>query len=354
MKHVGIIITPSYFNSSVYGLLLTEELSIAPFKLPENMSFKQLDIVVYEECNSEIVNVRKIKFEFGSKEWMYYNYFRNNRPMQSFIQGDLSLYEVSLKYHIDFSSDDNEWVSAYKNGILECNHIALNNEIALQNNYKGESVIISNPRVILLLKLFIINPLYKEWTYGYSGIEKMYELYNFIKDFNEAEVFESYRIEIKSHTICKVGGDDRYYEDKVYSISYIDDYLKKWFKQCSINLYRDSGYTSRFETVNPYQRFLEEENIAKEQAYKEYNREEHLQCLIKPYIQGLLNLENERTDSIGFEDNFLDFMEKYWRIKEVYDFLYTSYKKTFSNVGHIVYEQCVKNFFKDLCSFKSN
>ena len=136
---------------------------------------------------------------------------------------------------------------------------------------------------------------------------------------------------------------------KVYSISYIDEYLEKWFKNESINLHRDSGYTSHFDTVNEYKRFYEEEDSAKQRAYSEYDREEHLQHLIKHYLVGVAKLKGNKTGTIGFNKKLIDFLEVHWAIKSVFEHIYSSYKKAFNySIYGLSYDRRLEFFFDEL------
>jgi hypothetical protein len=117
--------------------------------------------------------------------------------------------------------------------------------------------------------------------------DEVYNIYKTVSNFNPYEVFESYRIEIEHYVQSRIGKDNYYYEYKTYYIKYIDEYLKKWFLKKKELLYTDSGYTSNFVEVNPYKRFVDEEYVAKEIAYKEYSKFEHFDSLMRQYYKTL-------------------------------------------------------------------
>jgi hypothetical protein len=115
--------------------------------------------------------------------------------------------------------------------------------------------------------------------------DSIHEIYKTVCEFNPYEVFESYRIEIEHYVQSRIGKDNYYYEYKTYYIKYIDEYLKKWFYKKKEQLHFDSGYTSHFREVNPYKRFFEEEEKAKNTAYKEYSKIEHFDYLMRHYYE---------------------------------------------------------------------
>lgn len=138
----------------------------------------------------------------------------------------------------------------------------------------------------------------KRNNYLITDWDEVYSIYKTVSTFNPYEVFESYRIEIEHYVQSRIGRDNYYYEYKTYFIKYIDEYLKKWFFKKKEVLYSDSGYTSNFGKVNPYKRFVEEEDAAKNTAYREYNKIEHFDCLMRQYYKTINeHINNQCTNS---------------------------------------------------------
>lgn len=136
---------------------------------------------------------------------------------------------------------------------------------------------------------------------------EVYNIYKTVLNFNPYEVFESYRIEIEHYVQSRIGKDNYYFEYKTYYIKYIDEYLKKWFLKKKEVLYTDSGYTSNFGEVNPYKRYVDEENVAKKTAYKEYSKLEHFDYLMHQYYKTINDhINNQCANSAKVPYKWID------------------------------------------------
>lgn len=167
--------------------------------------------------------------------------------------------------------------------------------------------------------------------------DKASSIYRIVSNFNPYEVFESYRVEIDYYHQSRVGRDDYFFEYKKYSIKYYDEYLAQWFKNDSIKLNTQSGYTSHFEPSIPYERFYQEENEAKAKAYAEYSSLEHFDCLMNTLYKSIQNhLKEIETSSYVYPKNIrLQDDPDEINIRKVYSWLYENISKPLRNYHFI-------------------
>ncbi len=330
MVEIGVIVTPNIEYFDEWEIMLTSEFRLKYFKKEQKL-FKRYDIVVhsFEEPykNSMQISedsVRKISFNYGSRDFYFDRYFRFGYTLEQYCEGDLTLKGVTL----DASDKDVQY--------MNFSSVSLNQEQARQNNYDKESYLVTDDHVIKLIKDYVVNPIlysYYEWTHKPlldCLVEGFTEIRNKIDDFSFIDCIESYNISIKHTHITKVGGDDRYYEDKVWDIEYTDDYMSQWLPTKSQNLYSDSGYTSHFDTVNPYQRFTDEEDVYKNKAYSEYSKLEHMQVMLRDLfsrldIKSLEDLLNYKDIKTLRDQEYYEFLKSQWHMAEVTKYMYESW-----------------------------
>lgn len=99
---------------------------------------------------------------------------------------------------------------------------------------------------------------------------------------NRDKIADSYKVFIKSTHISKIGGDDRFHVDRIVSICYRDLYVDRFFLS-SVELDRQSGYTSNFDSTYKDGEDFEEERRGRKYFLLNYNREEHLSYLEKEF-----------------------------------------------------------------------
>lgn len=94
------------------------------------------------------------------------------------------------------------------------------------------------------------------------------------------EIADSYNVTYETRHLTKVGGDDRFYVERIASIEYTDCYLSLFFKP-SETLYEDRGYTSHFEIpdeVHEEMKYTAED--AKLAFFQNYNKVNHAATLL--------------------------------------------------------------------------
>lgn len=99
---------------------------------------------------------------------------------------------------------------------------------------------------------------------------------------NRDKIADSYKVFIKSTHFSKIGGDDRFHVDRIVSICYRDLYVDRFFLS-SVELDRQSGYTSNFDSPYKDGEDFEEERRGRKYFLSNYNREEHLSYLGKEF-----------------------------------------------------------------------
>lgn len=147
-------------------------------------------------------------------------------------------------------------------------------------------------------------------------------IYDLVQNFNPYEVFESYTIQITYETVRAKRDyrNDHLYEYKSYSISYIDEYLEKWFEDNCCILRHVEGDIQSFSIKNTYKRFYDEERRAKERAYSEYSQQEHFDCLMKSYYKNIIE-HIARTGSESFNYIGYEWMPESMNIRKAYFYL---------------------------------
>ncbi len=311
--------TESFETKSRLGILLPMPENIAKhflLILDENNKLWYSDFKVVDNI-SEIKPFCVVFFRFDDNNKITYIWAIDNPSWYEGIKC-ISLYKIRS---VDFSFEDYKYweYGRYQEGGIAI--VGYKKENAEDYSIKRYFIIDSKEQSFHELpKAFgeFINKRYNniEQTFPVQA-NVINEIYNIVKNFNPYEVFESYKIEINYWTHSRPGKEDYYYEYKSYSIKYIDDYLEKWFKNYRITLHKDSGFTAFFERVNPYERFYNEENEAKEKAYREYNKQEHFDCLMKNHYSQILSHISEIM-SDKFEYTSFEWLPEDIQIKKAY------------------------------------
>lgn len=323
MRGIGIIITPRIEYFEDWHVILTSDFKLKYFRKNQT-DYRFYDIIVFQDnpnsTELDASEINHISFKYGSRDYFESQFFNRGLILKEYCEGDLTIQTVTLKYRDNI-------------GFMDFERIFLNEEKSLQNNNKKGKALITSPHLVKLLKYFIINPIldsYQEFCNKSkleSLIKGLSEIREFINNFSAIDTFESYNIDIRHYSITKVGGDDRYYEDKVYSINYLDDYLSQWFKEKSVNLHRESAYTSHFDEVNPYHRFVDEENPSKSLAYANYSQAEHLAKLLSDllnrlHIKSLDDIIHIKDRDTNRDTELRNFLMKEWHLAEITNWLY--------------------------------
>ena len=294
MRKIGVVISPKPVNEEYSGLfktcfLILDEDNILHV-IPKNKEalVQNLSVVVFEdlEIDSQTALLSPIKFSAYYDSHTIGNYNNNGRHIEKYTHSDLTITDPFVHY----GGDPKWYLYACDDRLLDVitfQNAYLNTIDDHQGENKKTSRLLS-PMVKNWIDFFVVNRKhYLRPLTASKTISLIESITQRIENLDISQVFESYRIEITYHHISRIGRDDKYYEDKTYSIMYHDSYLDQWFKTGSERLHSDSGYTSHFERENEYKRFIDEENEAKTKAYLEYNKTEHLKALIKSSFASL-------------------------------------------------------------------
>ena len=299
MRKIGVVISPEPVDSDYSGffktcfLVLDEDNNVYARPKDEYKSLEHLSVVVFEDANTDNEHIlfSPLVFQLRYDRYSMGNSNNYGGHVEKYTCGDLTITDPYIHY-----GGDPQWVGyACDDRLLDVvsfQNVFLHSSTRKRGDERTD-VRLLPLRVKQWIDYFVVNRKhYFHRLKASNAIEWIEKMARIIDTLDINQVIESYKIEITYHHISKIGGDDRYYEEKTYSIQYRDSYLDQWFKTGSEELHRESAYTSYFERVNEYKRFTEEENEAKERAYNEYNRLEHLKALVKPFF---LTLKKEFT-----------------------------------------------------------
>lgn len=123
------------------------------------------------------------------------------------------------------------------------------------------------------------------------------------------KIADSYHVEFKVSHNPKIGGDDRFYVNRVVSIEYFDNYIARFFKKGE-RIYEESGYSSNFEMPDFIKKEMEEnDDLAKQTFMSKYNMIDHLSFLIYEFINSIA----QQNNNIRAKNNIL---KAYWPMGE--------------------------------------
>ena len=151
----------------------------------------------------------------------------------------------------------------------------------------GQRYSIDGAEAFVLEKLFLNMPLCPQTI----ELLKEEELKVKVKEFTDAvnyvsthlqEIADSYQVSIKVTHISKIGGDDRFYSDRIVNILYEDAYLHTFFKK-SERVDEDSGYSSNYDYPYGKGRQFDEEEKGRKLFLTSYNTTDHLSTLLYEY-----------------------------------------------------------------------
>lgn len=139
------------------------------------------------------------------------------------------------------------------------------------------------------------------------SISEVHDRVDYVKK-NKKKIADSYKVFIKSTQISKTGGDDRFYVDRTVSICYRDAYIDRFFLS-DVELDRQSGYTSNFDSLYKDGEDTEEERRGRSYFLSHYNSAEHFSYLCDEYSK------NEKIEHYNILKDNLLFL-KYWGMGE--------------------------------------
>lgn len=125
---------------------------------------------------------------------------------------------------------------------------------------------------------------------------------------NRKKIADSYKVFIKSTHISKTGGDDRFYVRRIVDLCYRDLYVDRFFLSNDVELDRQSGYTSNFDSQYKDGEDWEEERRGRKYFLTNYNYEEHFSYLSKEYSK------DEKVEHYDIIQENLLFLQ-YWGIE---------------------------------------
>ena len=166
----------------------------------------------------------------------------------------------------------------------------------------GQRYSIDGAEAFILEKLFHNKPLFPQ------AIEplKEEELKAKVKEFSDVvsyvsshlqEIAASYQVNVKVTHISKIGGDDRFYSDRIVSILYEDAYLHTFFKK-SERIDEDSGYSSHYDYPYGQGRKTDEEEEGRRLFLTGYNKIDHFSTLLYEFQK-----EQTERQRLVVEDN---------------------------------------------------
>lgn len=176
-------------------------------------------------------------------------------------------------------------------------------------NNKGERYSLDGAEAFVVRQLFEGKPLFplQIEPISYDDYSKQVEeIFNKVEYVSThlQEIANSYEVEIKVSHICKIGGDDRFYTDRVVSLLYRDKYLSKFFLE-SEQLDKQCAYTSHYDYPFGEGRKFDEEQIGKQAFLSGYDKMAHYSTL-------LFELNQQLSDKDRLiKENIIDWT-KYW------------------------------------------
>lgn len=323
---IGIILPLPYEISEYFVVILDENNSLRYASidlLTYKTIYKSFQLVLFciddkqkicsiDECPQEFVHTRKKDLE----------------DLQFYTTGSISYDEVcNVEYDFEEVKIRNLY-NEHRRAITLIEYLSKDSDEVIGErwfleNYADSSFRELTSQTIEILKYWIACS--SKWEIPVDG-NSIKSICDNVTNFNPYEVFESYRIEITHKRETRVGREDYYEENKSYSISYFDNYLSKWFNDGDYTLHWETSETN-FDVVNPYQRFIEEEEAAKKKAYAEYNQQEHFDFLISEFFS-ILKKRMESIESGRLKYSPYKWFPAHLRVKDAYACLHMYLRKS--------------------------
>lgn len=149
--------------------------------------------------------------------------------------------------------------------------------------------------------------------------EVLEDIDDYLAKFDIREFASNFKIQNVEHFISRPGKDDYYFISK--ESSNIDDaYLKKLFPIIDEQIYSDSAFAEAHSmSINPVQNaYAQEEQLYRQYAICNYDKNEHKKTLICSYIKDLIR-QNSCIRRLCYQDKLL--FERLERVENIYKFV---------------------------------
>lgn len=142
---------------------------------------------------------------------------------------------------------------------------------------------------------------------------------DYLSEFDIREFASNFKIQNVEHFISRPGKDDYYFIRKE-STNIDDAYLKKLFPIIDEQIYTNSAFTEAYSmSINPIQNaYVEEEQLYREHAICNYDKNEHRKTLICNYIKDLIR-QNGCIRNLCWQDKLL--FERLESVRGIYKFV---------------------------------